>query len=213
MPTFLQSLGWCSAAYSSWSYHWKTPHGSENWCASLKWSPVATGCCQKKLLVLRLLPFSIAENPPCKDMAVFLSQLQPSCSVGFLQTLMLSQQRVSVSCTSLWLHPASAGVSESVQSLHTFGTTRSSIWRVQVGLNRLSGFQISNWLLAKFTSASNFYSIFTVSIIFFWLKPAEGRQVSQMHETVRDNQWGWNNFFCVIETDSNNQIKLILTEN
>ena len=57
--------------------------------------------------------------------------------------------------------------------------------KLQVGLKHLSGFQISNWLLAKFTLGFIFYSIFTVSTIFFWLKPAEGGQVSQMHETLR----------------------------
>jgi len=57
--------------------------------------------------------------------------------------------------------------------------------KLQVGLERLSVFQISNWLLAKFTSGFIFCSIFTASIIFFWLKPAEGGKVSQMHETVR----------------------------
>lgn len=43
MPTFLQSLGWSSATYSSWSHHWETPLGSENRCPlnTLQWSLAA----------------------------------------------------------------------------------------------------------------------------------------------------------------------------
>lgn len=128
MPTFLQSLGWSSAAYASWSCHWKTPHGSENRCLSFKRSAVVTGCFQMKLVVLtKTASFLYSRGPTLQRDGCFLYvPLQPPCSAGFLQPLMLSQQRVSASCTSLWLHLLD--VSESVPSLHSFGTTRSSIW-------------------------------------------------------------------------------------
>lgn len=43
MPTFLQSPGWSSATFSSWSHHWKTPLCSENRhpLSTLQWSLAA----------------------------------------------------------------------------------------------------------------------------------------------------------------------------
>lgn len=199
MPTFLQSLGWSSAAYASWSCHWKTPHGSENRCLSFQRSAVVTGCFQMKLVVLRLLAFFIVGDPLCKEMAVFSMS---HCSHRALQASCRPWCSLSRG-SQLVAHPSGCicWMFQSRFRLYALlEPPEAQFDKIQVGLNHLSVFQISNWLLAKFTSGSIFYSIFTVSIISFWLKPAEGRQAAQMHETVRkqtDTQWNWNYFFCV----------------
>lgn len=165
MPTFLQSLGWSSATYSSWSYRWKTPLGSENRCPlnTLHWSLAAfkqtCGADQDRHI------------PPCqgptsqRDRHFLYAPLQPLSSLGFLQTLMLSQETFPASCH---LSGYVCWMFRSHFSLYTLlEPPEAPFDKLQVGPKNTTVFQISNWLLAKFTSGFIFYGVFTVIIIFF----------------------------------------------
>lgn len=143
--------------------------------AAFKWN---LWCC------LRVTAFSVVGDPLCKEMAVFFVSycshrvLWASCRPW--SSLSRGSQLVAyLSGCICWMF-------QSLFSLYALlELPEAQFDKLQVGLKHLSVFQSSNWLLAKFTSGSIFYSIFTVSIIFFCLKPAEGGQVSEMHETIR----------------------------
>lgn len=155
MPTFLQSLSWRSGVYSSWSYHWKTPHGSENRCLSFKRSAVVTACFQKKLVVLSLLVFSVVRDPLHKERAVFFmshcrhNALWVSCRPW--RSLSRGSQLVP------YLPGCICWMFQSPFCLYALlEPPEAQFDKLQVGLKHLSVFQISNWLLAKFTSGSIF---------------------------------------------------------
>lgn len=157
MPTFLQSLGWSSATYSLWSHHWKTPLGSENRhpLNTLQWS-LATGY------------FQICQGPTSQRETFSSCPLQPLSSLGLLQTSLLSQETVPASCH---LSGCICWMLHGHFHLYTLlEPSEAQFDKLRVGPENATLFHISNWLLAKFTSGSIFYGIFTASIIFFWLK-------------------------------------------
>lgn len=147
MPTFLQSLGWSSATYSLWSHHWKTPLGSENRhpLNTLQWSLAAfkQTCGDDQDW----------EIPPCQGLTS-QSPLQPLSSLGLLQTLMLSQETVPASCH---LSGCICWMLRGHFHLYTLlEPSEAQFDKHRVGSKNATLFQISNWLLAKFTSGSIF---------------------------------------------------------
>lgn len=172
MPTFLQSLGWSTATYSSWSHHWKTPRGSENRCPLniLQWSLSAfkqtCGADQDWQIPPRQGPTSQ------RDRRFLYVPLQPLSSLGFLQALMLSQRTVPASChVSGSCHLSSAGcfIVTSVSTLFWNHQKLNLIsfkldWKTELFFKSLIGFWqnlpqalffMASLLLALFSSGWN----------------------------------------------------------